>query len=102
MQEVYALPHEAEQSQGETRRWLLTWELIAYIAIGLLALVLYTAALGTTALNDAEARSALAAWRFIDPAAPGADLTPPSPIVFITQRDRKSTPRRVSLQHWQA
>jgi hypothetical protein len=85
VQNTYSLPHEADDGQVDSPRLILTWELIAYVAIGVLALVLYTAALGSVALNETEARGALAAWRFIDPAAPGADFTPPSPLVFLAQ-----------------
>lgn len=85
MQDVYALPREADDGQVRSPRLVLTWELIAYVAIGVLALALYTAALGGVALTEGEARAALAAWRFIDPAAPAADLTPPSPLLFAAQ-----------------
>jgi 4-amino-4-deoxy-L-arabinose transferase-like glycosyltransferase len=82
MQNSASLP----SSVSTTRHALvISWEAIAYSAIALLALTLYVAVLGNTALSNAEASAALSAWRFIDPAAPGVQTPPASPLVFLTQ-----------------
>jgi hypothetical protein len=68
-----------------SRQFVLTWEMIAYAVIAGVAALFFLAVLGDTALTTDEASAALAAWRFVDPAAPGADRTPPSLMVFFAQ-----------------
>lgn len=67
------------------RTFLLRYEVIAYAAIALLALILYTAMLGGTPLTADETQPALAALRVIQPAAPGDPLITDSPLRFIAQ-----------------
>ncbi len=75
----------APLSPAAEHGWVIRYEWIAYIVLGLLALAAYGSALGVTPLTEAEARAALAAWRFVSPDAPGAALLAPSPIVFLAQ-----------------
>ncbi|MDX2140268.1 MAG: glycosyltransferase family 39 protein [Chloroflexota bacterium] len=82
MQNSASLPSSISTAR---RPLVISWEAIAYSAIALLALTLYVAVLGSTALSNAEAGAALSAWRFIDPAAPGMQTPTASPLVFLVQ-----------------
>ncbi len=57
-------------------------EAALYIGLASLALILRLSQLGSAPLNNAEAHEALAAWRFAQPAAPGAAPLASNPILF--------------------
>lgn len=60
-------------------------EWLAYIGLGLLALVLRFAMLDVVPLSDAEAQQALHAWHTVQDDAPGAFATSSSPLIYLTQ-----------------
>lgn len=64
-------------------RPVVTFELIAYAVLLVLALVLRLAELDHVPLAADEAKQALAAWRVVYPAAPGSDIIPESPLLFL-------------------
>ncbi|MBL8156489.1 MAG: glycosyltransferase family 39 protein [Anaerolineae bacterium] len=68
----------------EDRRaaWSLSGEVLAYIALVVLALVLRIAQLDVVPMTPNEARQALAAWRVVYPDAAGAAIVPDSPLLF--------------------
>lgn len=74
---------ESRYEAAQPRRAAVTLELVIYIGLLLAALVFRVAELDTVPLTDAEARRAVAAWRFAWPDAPGADITPDSPLLFL-------------------
>jgi hypothetical protein len=68
----------------EDRRaaWSLSGEVLAYVALIVLALVLRIAQLDVVPMSPNEARQALAAWRLAYPDASGAAIVPDSPLLF--------------------
>jgi hypothetical protein len=66
-------------------RAAITFEVIAYAVLMVLVLVLRLAELDTVPLSDGEARQALAAWRVVYPEAPGSEIVPESPLLFLLQ-----------------
>jgi len=60
-------------------------EVIAYIALALLALVFRVAELDAVPLSDYEARQALHAWHTVTPSAPGEFVTSNSPLNYVSQ-----------------
>lgn len=62
-------------------RVMLTVESLVYAVVFLVALGLRAIQLGSTPLNEAEARQAMAAWHLVSPHAPGAG-TVESPLIF--------------------
>lgn len=64
-------------------RAAVTFEAIAYALLIAFALVLRLAEIDTVPLSDGEARQALAAWRVVYPEAPGSEIVPESPILFL-------------------
>ncbi len=83
--DVTGLPvlNEAGYKAAQPRRAMKTPELVVYIGLLLAALVLRVAELDTVPLTETEAGRALAAWRFVRPDAPGTDITPDSPLLFV-------------------
>ncbi len=74
------------EAAGAARSHLtITLELVIYLALLLLALTLRVAELDTIPMTDAEARQALAAWRAVWPSAPGPEIVPYSPALFMAQ-----------------
>lgn len=69
------------QSTGVT----ISIEVLAYLALALLAFVFRIAELDAVPLTDYEAQQALHAWHTITPSAPGEFVTSSSPIVYVTQ-----------------
>ncbi len=63
-------------------RVTVSLEATLYLALAALGLALRLAELDSIPLSDAEAREALAAWRFVQPGAPGSDLLSGSPLSF--------------------
>lgn len=60
----------------------LSGEVLAYIALVVLALVLRIAQLDAVPMTPNEARQALAAWRVVYPDAAGSAIVPDSPLLF--------------------
>ena len=86
MQNVTVLDPSFESTEStRARQPLLTWELAAYIALAILALVLRLAELDNVPVATAEAGRALAAWRHVSASAPGVDLLTDSPLLFAAQ-----------------
>jgi hypothetical protein len=73
------------EQEPNTRSLTLSYELIAYGLLALLAIALYLALLEGVPATEPEARSGLAAWRALHAGAPGERLIPPSPILFVAQ-----------------
>lgn len=67
----------------DTRALQINVEFIAYMMVFVLALVLRIAELDTIPLSAGESRQALAAWRALNPEAPGSPITPESPLLFL-------------------
>lgn len=84
---MQAIQHEPQlQAGAPTFGIAIRYEWIAYIALGVFALVMRLAELDTVALRDAEAREALAAWRSLNPALSGVSLAAESPLLFWLHR----------------
>jgi predicted membrane-bound mannosyltransferase len=73
---------EPMKLKAQPERLSRTLEVAVYALMILLALVMRVAELDTVPLSDAEARQALAAWRFVQPSAPGEGIMPNSPLLF--------------------
>lgn len=63
--------------------FVLSFEIVAYLLIIVLALVLRVAELDRVPLTGEEARQGLAAWRALHPEFPGSQITPESPLLFL-------------------
>ncbi|MFN8452843.1 MAG: hypothetical protein U0521_30585, partial [Anaerolineae bacterium] len=75
-----------ETERAPSTGWAgVSFELIAYGAILVLALVLRLAELDTTPIMASETHNALAAWRVIMPNAPGEPLIASSALLFALQ-----------------
>jgi hypothetical protein len=83
MQNVTVLNPSVESTRA--RQTLLTWELAAYAALTILALVLRLADLDLVPITSGEAGRALAAWRHVSASAPGVELLTDSPLLFAAQ-----------------
>jgi hypothetical protein len=84
MAELRLLRREAPAS-AQQRVWTLSWEWVLYAAMAAMALLLFGSELHLVPMGAEEARQALVSWRFVDVNAPGADLVPSSPLVFLAQ-----------------
>lgn len=78
----YPYDDEILKLKTQPERLTLALEVAAYALLVLFALLVRVAELDTVPLSDNEAQQALAAWRFIEPSAPGADIVPNSPLLF--------------------
>ncbi len=68
--------------EASSRGWVVNGEMLAYIALVVLALTLRLAQLDVVPLTEREARQALAAWRVVYPDAAGSLIVPESPLLF--------------------
>lgn len=75
----------ASSARTKAKGFAISYELIAYVLLAVVALVLRLAELDTVPLSAPEAHNALSAWRAISPEAAGAGYTPTSQIVFLAQ-----------------
>lgn len=73
---------EQEQQLITRREFAISAEVVAYIALVMLALVLRIAQLDAVPMTTNEARQALAAWRTVYAEASGSPITPESPLLF--------------------
>lgn len=87
MQTVANLQTTTEQ----TRSWAISVELIAYIALALIAILFRVAELDVVPMSDIEARGALHAWHTVSPTAPGEFIISDSPLNFWMQSIAFST-----------
>jgi 4-amino-4-deoxy-L-arabinose transferase-like glycosyltransferase len=83
MQITKQATHTTQQSQ--TTGMTLSIEVLAYLALTLLALTFRIAELDAVQLSDYEAQQALHAWHTITPSASGEFATSNSPITYTTQ-----------------
>ena len=72
----------AAPAVSQPARLAVSYEIIAYALLIALALVLRFAELDSVPLTAGEAQQALAAWRVVNPDAPGSDIIPSSPLLF--------------------
>lgn len=83
MDATQAFPYdEPIKLKTQPERLPRTLEIVVYALLVFLALVMRVAELDTVPLSEAEARQALAAWRWVEPDAPGGDVAPNSPLLF--------------------
>ena len=73
------------QAAPTVRALTVSGEFIAYVLIGIVALLLRFIDLGALPLSNTEAYHALAALRFVDPTVAGPALPPASPALFAGQ-----------------
>jgi hypothetical protein len=85
MQEAVHTPVTSADELEARRGAVVQVEVIAYLALLVLALVLRLADLGSMPLMPAEAPQALAAWRVSTPMASGQSIVPPSALLFALQ-----------------
>ncbi|RMF78133.1 MAG: hypothetical protein D6737_15725 [Chloroflexi bacterium] len=85
MMQTVALDTTTTSEDSRPQQVVITLELLLYIALIVLALVLRFADLNDIPMTPAEAREALAAWRTVEPDAPGSTIIPQSPIIFLAQ-----------------
>lgn len=79
------MPMPRAENAGESRRIVISVEVVAYCALLVLALVLRLAELDSTPIMASETHNALAAWRVIMPNAPGEPLIASSALLFALQ-----------------
>lgn len=85
------ITQESSQDSGTTNVNVITLEAVLYLALIILALVMRFAELDSVPLTSYEARQALSAWRVVYPEAPGTDIVPESPLLFLLHRISFST-----------
>lgn len=76
---------ETSSAQENTREFSVSWELLGYIALVLLAFVLRLAETDTVPMLPLEASSALSAWQASSPTAPNVPAQTASPLIFLGQ-----------------
>jgi predicted membrane-bound mannosyltransferase len=75
--------NRTQEIAASQREAVISVEFVAYLALIVLALVLRIAQVDVVPLSNAEAREALAAWRTVQPDAPGSTIVPESPLLFL-------------------
>lgn len=80
--EAVAQETSTTEATTQPKPIMITFEVVAYVALIVLALVLRLAELDTVPLTAGEARQALASWRVVHPEAVGTTILPDSALLF--------------------
>lgn len=77
--------HQTLSETQTTTQWGISVELIAYIAVAILAILFRVAELDAVPLSGVEAQQSLHAWHTVSPSAPGEFVVADSPLTYWMQ-----------------